>query len=178
MQAIELLREYVKNENLVKHCIATAAIMKGLAKRLGENEEKWELIGLLHDIDYEVVNEDMNRHGIVGSEILREKGFDEEICEAVKRHNHFLFEPEKSVEIALQAADNLSGLIVACALVKGRNLGNVTPKTVKKKFKEKSFASGCNRERIKMIEKLGISLEEFYQIAIDSMLEVRNELGL
>jgi len=176
-RAIELLKEYL-SENLVKHCIATAAIMKGLAKRLGENEELWELAGLLHDIDYELVNGDMSKHGVTGAEILREKGINDEICEAVKKHNYSLFEPEKPIEIALQAADNLSGLIIACALVKGRKLSEVTPKTVKKKFKEKSFAAGCNRERIKLIEKLGIELNEFYDIAIKSLLEVKDELGL
>ncbi len=176
-EAIELLKGYL-SDNLVKHCIATAAIMRGLAKRLGEDEEKWELTGLLHDIDYELVKGDMEKHGIVGAEILKEKGLDEEICEAVKRHNYSLFEPEKPMEIALQAADNLSGLIIACALVKGRKLSEVTPKSVKKKFKEKSFAAGCNRERIRLIERLGLSLEEFYDIAIKSLLEVKGELGL
>ncbi len=174
----ELLREYVKNENLVKHCIATAAIMKGLAKKLGKDERTWYLAGFLHDIDYEVVNGDMKKHGLVGSEILKEKGFDDEVCEAVKKHNYSLFEPEKDIEIALQAADNVSGLIIACALVKGKKLSEVTPKTVKKKFKEKSFAAGCNRERITLIEKLGLSLDEFYDLAIKSLLEVKDKLGL
>ncbi len=178
MDAIEILREYVKNENLVKHCIATSAIMRGLAKRLGKDEEKWALVGLLHDIDYELVEGDMSKHGLVGSEILKEKGFDDEICDAVKKHNYSLFEPENDIEIALQSADNLSGLIIACALVKGKKLSDVTPKTVKKKFKEKSFAAGCNRDRIKLIEKLGIGLEEFYDIAIKSLIEVKDELGL
>ena len=176
-EAIELLKENL-SENLVKHGIATAAIMRGIARRLGEDEEKWELAGLLHDIDYELVEGDMKKHGIVGAEMLREKGVDEEICEAVRKHNYSLFEPEKPIEIALQAADNLSGLIIACALVKGKKLSEVKPKSVKKKFKEKSFAAGCNRKRIKLIEKLGIDLNEFYDIAIKSLLEVKDELGL
>ena len=177
-EALKLLRKYISNENLIKHCLATAAIMKGLAKRLGEDENRWEIIGLLHDIDYELVEGDMNKHGIRGYEILKSHGLSDDIAEAVKRHNYSLFEPESNAEIALQAADNLSGLVIACALVKNRKLSEVTPKTVKKKFKDKSFAAGCNRERIKLIEKLGINLQEFYDIAIKSLLEIKHELGL
>jgi len=177
-EALKLLRKYVSNENLIKHCLATAAIMKGLAKRLGEDENRWEITGLLHDIDYELVDGDMSKHGVKGYEILKSAGLDDGIAEAVKRHNYSLFEPETPIEIALQAADNLSGLVIACALVKNKKLSEVTPKTVKKKFKDKSFAAGCNRERIKLAEKLGISLQEFYEIAIKSLLEIKHELGL
>lgn len=178
-EAIELLKRYVKNDRLIKHCIAVGAIMKELARELGEDEEKWEIIGILHDIDYEIVEGDMKKHGIVGSKILKEHGVDEEICEIVKRHNHMLFgDYEKPVEIALQSADALSGLIIACALVKGGKITEVTPKTVKKKFKEKSFAAGCDRNRIRMIERLGIDLPKLYEIAIRGLVNVRDELGL
>jgi len=178
-EALQLLKKYVKNENLVKHCIATAAIMKEIAKELGEDEKKWELIGILHDIDYELVNGDMQKHGIVGYEILKENGVDEEIAEVVKTHNHMLFgNYKKPVELALQAADSVSGLIIACALVKKGKLSEVTPKTVKKKFKEKCFAAGCDRNRIREIEKLGIELPKFYEIAIRGLLGVKDELGL
>lgn len=178
-EALELLKKYVKNENLVKHCIATAAIMKELAKELGEDAEKWELIGILHDIDYEITGGDMQKHGVVGYDILKENGVDDEIAEVVKTHNHMLFgNYEKPVEIALQAADSVSGLIIACALVKSGKLSEVTPKTVKKKFKEKSFAAGCDRNRIREIEKLGIELPRFYEIAIRGLVGVKDELGL
>ena len=178
-EAIELLKRYVKNDRLIKHCIAVGAIMKELARELGEDEEKWEIIGILHDIDYEIVEGDMKKHGIVGSKILKEHGVDGEICEIVKRHNHMLFgDYEKPVEIALQSADALSGLIIACALVKGGKITEVTPKTVKKKFKEKSFAAGCDRNRIRMIERLGIDLPKLYEIAIRGLVNVRDELGL
>ncbi len=179
-EALRLLKEYIKNENLVKHCIATAAIMKEIARVIGEDEKKWEIVGLLHDIDYEVVEGDMSKHGIVGAEILKQKGLDDEICEVVKTHNHTIFGDtySKPIEFALQAADSISGLIVACALVKGKNLSNVTVKTIKKKFKEKSFAAGCDRNRIKQIENIGISLENFFEIALRGMLKVKDELGL
>jgi len=177
--ALELLRKYVKNEKLVRHCIAVGAIMRELARELGEDQNKWEVIGILHDIDYELVEGDMNRHGILGAEILEREGVDREICEVVRRHNHKIFgDYDKPVEIALQAADSLSGLAIACALVKGGKITDVTPKTIKKKFKEKSFAAGCDRDRIRMIERLGIDLEKFYEIALRGLTDVRDELGL
>ncbi len=177
--ALNLLRQYVKNEKLIKHCIAVGAIMRELAKELGEDEQRWEIIGILHDIDYEMVEGDMSKHGIVGAEILKKHGLDDEICEIVKRHNHTLFSDyEKPVEIALQSADAVSGLIIACALVKGGKITEVTLKTVKKKFKEKSFAAGCDRNRIRMIERLGIELPKLYEIAIRGLIDVKDELGL
>ncbi len=177
--ALNLLKRYIKNDKLIKHCIAVGAIMKELAKELGEDENKWEIIGILHDIDYEMVEGDMNKHGVLGAEILKKHGIDDEICEIVKRHNHTLFgDYEKPVEIALQSADAVSGLIIACALVKGGKITEVTPKTVKKKFKEKSFAAGCDRNRIRMIEKLGIELPKLYEIAIRGLIDVKDELGL
>jgi len=177
MSELDLLKKYVKNDKLVKHCIATAAIMREVAKELGEDENLWWRIGILHDIDYDLVKGDMEKHGIVGAEILRKEGHGD-IAEIVKRHNHMLFgDYEKPVEIALQAADSISGLIIACALVKKGRISDVTVKTVKKKFKEKSFAAGCDRNRIRMIEKL-MPLEKFYEISIRALQSVKNDLGL
>ncbi len=177
--ALTLLKRYVRNDRLVKHCIAVGAIMREIARELGEDTERWEIVGILHDVDYELVEGDMEKHGIVGAEILKKNGIDEEICEVVKRHNHHLFKNyEKPIEIALQSADALSGLIIACALVKGGKITEVTPKTVKKKFKEKSFAAGCDRDRIRMIEKLGIELPKLYEIALRGLIDVRDELDL
>ncbi len=177
-RALELLKKYIKNEKLIKHCIATGAIMKKIAKELGEDEKRWELIGILHDIDYELVEGDMEKHGIVGAEILKKEGFDDDFCETIKRHNYHLFKAERPVEIALQSADNISGLIIACALVKKGRISDVTKKTVRDKFKEKSFARGCNREIIKQIERIGIDLDRFYEISIKALRDVKDELGL
>jgi len=177
MSEIDLLKKYVKDDKLVKHCIATAAIMREVAKELGEDENLWWRIGILHDIDYDLVKGDMEKHGIVGAEILTKEGHGD-IAEIVKRHNHMLFgDYEKPVEIALQAADSVSGLIIACALVKKGRISDVTVKTVKKKFKEKSFAAGCDRNRIRLIEKL-MPLEKFYEISIKALQSVKNDLGL
>ncbi|WP_202320297.1 HDIG domain-containing metalloprotein [Archaeoglobus neptunius] len=179
MDPVELLRKYITDDKLIKHCIATAAVMRELARELGQDEEQWWTIGILHDIDYEQTQGDMERHGLVGAEILLKEGVDKEIAEVVKRHNHILFgDYEKPVEIALQAADSVSGLIIACALVKSGKITEVTPKTVRKKFKEKSFAAGCDRNRIRMIEKLDIPLEKLYEIAIRGLVSVKEDLGL
>ncbi len=178
MSELDLLKKYVKDEKLIKHCIATAAIMRNVARELKENEDLWWRIGILHDIDYEIVEGDMKKHGIVGAEILKKEGYDDDIVEVVKRHNHMIFgDYEKPIEIALQAADSISGLIIACALVKKGRISDVTVKTVKKKFKEKSFAAGCDRDRIRLIEKL-MPLERFYEISIKALQDVKDDLGL
>jgi len=177
LNELELLKKYISDEKLIKHCIAVSAVMRGIARELGEDEDLWAGIGLLHDIDYEIVEEDMERHGDVGAEILEKEGHGG-IAEIVRRHNHMKYSDyEEPVEIALQAADSVSGLIIACALVKGGKIEDVTPKTVKKKFKEKSFAAGCDRGRIKLIEPL-MPLERLYEIGIESLRSVKNELGL
>jgi len=177
MYGLEILRKYVKDESLVKHCVATASIMREVAKELNDNEELYWLVGILHDIDYEICGGDMTKHGILAEEILRREGF-EEIAEIVKRHNHYIFgNYEKPIEIALQASDSVSGLIIACALVKDGKIAEVSVKTVKKKFKEKSFAVGCDRDRIRQIEKL-MPLEKFFEVAIRGVANFRDFLGL
>jgi len=152
--------------------------MRKVAEHLGEDAGEWEVIGLLHDIDYDIVGGDMERHGIEGYRLLLDNGVPEEIADIVRRHNHLLTSGyERPVEIALQAADSASGLILACAMVKGGAIDEVTPRTVKKKFKEKSFAAGCDRERIRLIESL-MDLETFYRLAIEGLTEVRGDIGL
>ncbi|NYT06066.1 MAG: HDIG domain-containing protein [Methanomicrobiales archaeon] len=177
--ALALLRRYVASENLVRHCLATAAVMKQIGAYLGEDAERWEIIGILHDIDYEEVGEDMERHGDVGCKILLEEGVDEEIAQIVRRHNHVRYGPvyERPVEIALQAADSVSGLVIACALVKGGTVSDVSAKTVKKKFKEKSFAAGCDRSRIAAIEPL-MDAATLYELAIAGIAGIKEELDL
>ena len=177
-EALALLRRYVTSPSHIVHSHAAAAIMRKAAEHLGEDVATWEAIGLLHDIDYDIVGGDMERHGVEGYRILIENGVAEEIADIVRRHNHMLFgDYVRPVEVALQAADSASGLIIACALVKGGAIDEVTPRTVKKKFKEKSFAAGCERERIRMIESL-MDMETFYRLAIEGLAEVRGDLGL
>ena len=176
--AIALLSRYVHEPGLTKHCLATGAVLKEAASRLGGDPGKWETIGILHDIDFELIGGDMEFHGIKGEEILLLQGIDTTTASIVRRHNHHLFAGTYSepVDIALQVADSASGLIMACALVKGGRLSDVTVKTVTKKAKEKSFAAGCDRSRIALIEPL-IPLPEFYGLAIEGLMKIRGELG-
>jgi putative nucleotidyltransferase with HDIG domain len=179
LAAIALLCQYVNDDHLRKHCLATGAVMKAAAERLSEDKKRWEQVGILHDIDFEIIHGDMQQHGVKGAEILRGHGIDDEVIMIVQRHNHLLHNGtyERPVEIALQAADSVSGLVVACALVKAGNLSDVTVGTVTKKAKEKAFATGCDRNRIALIQTL-MDLPVFYDIAIRGLLEIRTELGL
>lgn len=176
--AERLLHEYVTTESLLIHSYATAAVMRKVAEHLGAGAGTWEVIGLLHDIDYDVTQGDMTRHGLEGYRILTENGLPEDQARVVMRHNHMLFSGyTEPVEVALQAADSVSGLVLACALVKGGRIGDVTPKTVRKKFREKAFAAGCERDRIRAIEPL-MDLETLYRLAIEGLAEDRARVGL
>lgn len=177
--AIALLNQYVHDEHLLKHCLATGAVMKALAAHLGEDESRWEMMGILHDIDFTLVRGDMQQHGSRGAELLLQQGFDADFAQIVQRHNHFLHNSayERQVEIALQAADSVSGLVIACALVKGGKLSLVTPKTVTKKAKERMFAAGCDRNRIALIQPI-MELPLFYAVAINGLMNIREELEL
>ncbi|MDD4255425.1 MAG: HDIG domain-containing protein [Methanofollis sp.] len=177
-EALVLLGRHVASDSLRTHCIATATILRGLADAFGEDADLWEVIGILHDIDYEAFGGDMNRHGIEGAALLRGEGLPEEVCLAVERHNHLLFAPySERLDLSLQAADSISGFLIACARVKGGAITDVTPKTVKKKLKEKAFAAGCERERIAAVNSL-MEAGEFYEIAIASLAARKDELGL
>lgn len=176
--ACTLMSSFLEKENLRIHCLATAAIMKALATRMGGDPEQWELIGILHDIDYEVVGGDMRRHGDEGCRMLLERGIDEEIAGAVRRHNDlFHGKSDTPVDVALQAADNISGLITASAAVKGGKLSEVTEKTIRKKFRERSFAAGCRRENVEGITRF-MDLSDFFSLALGAMQEIQSDLGL
>jgi putative nucleotidyltransferase with HDIG domain len=182
-EALGILTRYLKDERMVKHCIAVGAVMRALARRLGEDPELWELIGLLHDVDYDYVGRDMSRHGLGALEILRGV-LPQYALEAVAAHNeHNGFKPSSEVAVrlthALRASDHLSGLIVATALVMpSKRLTEVRVDTLLRKFKAKDFARGVDRERIREVEKLGIKLEEFLQIGLGALKGVAAELGL
>ncbi len=179
LSVIGLLRQHVKEESLVKHCLATGAVMRSLAAPLGGDPAVWEEIGILHDIDFEEVHGDMQKHGVAGAAMLRSLGFSDDLTKVIAGHNHHLHAGmyEQPVEIALQAADSASGLLIACALVKGGDLSDVSVKTATKKAKEKSFAAGCDRDRIALIVPL-MELPVFYDLALQGMMEIRSELGL
>lgn len=177
-EALSILDRHVHTDTLRKHCLATAAVMRELAEKLGQDTDTWEVVGLLHDVDFEQVDGNMDRHGLVGARILIDEGVDAAIADVVRRHNHLLHGDYTSpVEKALQSADSVSGLVIACALVKGGRISEVTTKTVRKKFKEKSFAAGCDRSRILAIEPL-IDPETLYECAICGLTKIKDELEL
>jgi len=183
-EALNLLRYYLKDERIVKHCLAVEAIMRALAKKLSEDETIWMLVGLLHDIDYDFVERDMKRHGLEALSILKSIGLPLEALEAIAGHNEnngFKITSEKSKKIlhALRASDHVSGLIIATTLVMpSKKLAEVRLETVIRKYKSKDFARGVDRERIREIEILGVKLEEFMVLAIEALKKVASELGL
>lgn len=180
-EAIKLIKEKLNDNNLVYHSISVGAIMKGVAKYFGEDENKWELCGVLHDIDYSETKDDPNKHSIVGAEYLKNLGFDDEFTNAVASHNErHKIGRESLLAKALYASDPLSGLIVATALVMpDRKINSVKLSSVMKKFKTKEFARGADREQIKTCEsELNIPLEKFIEIALESMKEIGEEIGL
>lgn len=183
-EALALLHRYLKDEKMVKHCIAVEVIMRSLAKRLGEDEVLWGLIGLLHDIDYDYVGRDMARHGLETLNILSSSGLPSEALEAIaghNEHNGFRVVDEKAVRIlhALRASDHSSGLVIATALVMpSKKLSEVKPATLLRKFKAKDFARGVDRERIREVELLGIGLEEFLTLSLEALQKISDELGL
>lgn len=182
-EVLQLVRRYIKNENSVKHMLATEAIMRAMARFFSEDEERWGIAGLVHDIDMEEVDyrNEPTKHGPGSIEILRENGLtDEDVLNAVLAHNEALGGERKTrIEKAIHCVDPLTGLIVASALVlPSRKLADVTVENVLNRYKEKSFAKGANREIIARCSELGLSLEEFCKIGLEAMQGVEGELGL
>ena len=173
------LRKYVKNPNLIKHMIAVSSIMRSLARRLNEDEGLWEAVGLLHDIDYEMVGNDWDKHGLVSAEMIRDL-LPEAALHAIKAHNPKTgVGLESRLDIALIAADSLSGLIIATALMMpGKKIAEVRVKSLINKFKDRSFARGVDRNNILLCEKLGISLDDFFSLGLTALTALSEELGL
>ena len=179
-EALSLVKENVTKVNLVKHMLAVEAIMKETAKHLNEDQEKWALTGLLHDVDFGKTENDPDKHALLAEEILKDK-VDEEIIRAIKSHNfeHTNVQPESNMEKTLIAADAISGLVIAAALiVPTKKLADVKVKSIKKKFKQKDFARNCNRENILYCEKIGIPREKFFEISLTALQSISDELGL
>ncbi|MFA4818427.1 MAG: HDIG domain-containing metalloprotein [Patescibacteria group bacterium] len=179
--AWQLVQEKVKGAFLRNHLLASEAIMRALARHFQQDEEIWGLAGLVHDIDWEVTETEPQTHGLIGAGWLSSAGFPAEVVEAVKVHNHMTgLEPKTLLEKTLWCAEELTGLIVACAYVQpDKKLASVKPSSVKKKFKDKAFAAGVNREIIlKCQEMIGLSLDELIDIELKAMQEIANDLGM
>ena len=180
-EAVDLLNEHIKNPNLIKHSLASEAVMKALADRLGEDREKWGLTGLLHDLDTEMVDADLSVHTHETARILREKGVNEDIIQAIRLHNEAAHNEKRSelFHHALAAGENITGLIIATALVyPDKKLAGVRTKSITKRMKEKSFAAGVNRDIVMECEKLGMDITEFAGLCLNAMQGIADDLGL
>ena len=178
--AFALVTEYTKSQSLVKHMLAVEAAMRAYARKLGEDEERWGIVGLLHDFDYERWPDPPN-HPLKGSEILRERGYPEDVIYAIKSHADYLPDcPRVSrMDKALYACDELAGLIMAAALVRPNGITDLTASSVKKKMKSKGFARNVKREDIERgAADFGVDLTEHIQFVIDAMKPHAAELGL
>ena len=177
-KALHLMETKIANKNLRKHIIAVEVVMRWLAKELGEDEDYWGLAGLLHDLDYEETKNTPQRHGLVTEELLKDKNIPVDIINAIKAHADQKSRDSK-MEKAIYCADPVTGFLVACALIRPeKKLSVVDVNFAKNRMKEKRFAAGANREAIKSCELLGLSLDRFFQIALDAMNSINVRLGL
>ncbi|MFW6262570.1 MAG: HDIG domain-containing metalloprotein [Thermotogota bacterium] len=179
-QAWELLNEYTKKDNLIKHALAVEAAMRAYANKFNEDEQTWGIVGLLHDFDYERFPT-AEAHPYRGAEILREKGVDEAWIKAILGHADYTgVERDTLMAKTLFAVDELTGMITAATLVRpSKKIEDLKVKSVKKKLKDKSFAASVNRDDIKKgAEELGVDLSEHIQFVIDAMKSVSDDLGL
>lgn len=179
-EAMDLVKKHVSKKNVIYHMLAVEAVMRSMAKYLGEDTAEWSLVGLLHDLDYEKTEATPEKHGLLTEETLRGL-VPEKLTKAIKSHNskNTGALPETRMEKALIACDAISGLLVACALVMpSKKLQDVKAETVAKKFKDKDFARGADRERILMCEEMGIPRERFLELALSGLKESASEIGL
>ncbi len=180
-EALAIVREFTQNENLIKHMLAVEAAMRAYAPRFGEDEDSWGLVGLLHDFDWEI-HPNLDEHPAKGAPILRERGVSEEDIRTILSHGIGTGVPRETLrDKALYAVDELTGLIVAVALVRpSKSIHDVKVKSIKKKWKDKSFAAGADREDIERgCEELGVDLwEEHVPLVLGAMQGIAAELGL
>ena len=178
-EILDSIHGNVQEKNMIKHMLATEAIMRALAKKLGEDEEEWGITGLIHDIDVELVEGDMSSHGKLSADIAQELGANETMAHAILCHNEAHGVPrETKLDKALFCADPLSGLITAAALVRPDKLSGLTTKSVMKRFREKSFAAGANREQVSQCQEIGLEVEEFIGLGIEAMQGIASDLEL
>lgn len=177
-EALALVEAHLKKRNLVKHVLAVEAIMRVLAPRFGGDPEVWGMAGLLHDLDYETTAEAPDRHGLVTIELLDGVDLPEEVGHAILAHCDKA-ERKSPVDKAIYAADPVTGLIVASALMHpSKRLADVDAAFVGKRFKEKRFAAGADRGAIASCRELGLDLHEFLEISLKAMQRISGELGL
>lgn len=180
-RALELLSNYISSDHLIKHSIATEAIMRELAEELKEDKDLWGLAGLLHDLDYELTKETPHEHGKKTAELLAKFNLPTEIIQSIMRHNaeSLNLTRETPMDFALTAAETITGLIVAATLVHPeKRIEKLKVESVRKRMKSKDFARNVNREHILLCERLGIDLMRFIELSIRAMQRVSGALGL
>jgi len=179
-KALEMVRGEIQEDNLVKHSLATEAVMRSLAQRLDQDVETWGLTGLLHDLDYTLTQEDYSRHGLVSAQMLQDQ-LPPEAVRAIEAHAAELNQtqgPSTTLDYALRCAETVTGLVMAAALVRPEKLSGMKAKSLKKKMKDKAFAASVNRAIIAEHEKLGLDQSEFLSLSIQAMQEIAPDLGL
>ncbi|MGE3063253.1 MAG: HD domain-containing protein [bacterium] len=176
--ALSLVKKRVENKNLIKHMLACEACMRGMARRFKEDEDRWGMAGLLHDLDYPETVNDPSRHGFVTVEMLKEMGVEKDILDAILAHpGHKTL--ETLMEKSLYSVDPLTGLIVAAVLMHPeKKISYADTKFIMRRFKERRFAAGANRDQISAISNTGVELDEFIGICVESMKSIAGELGL
>lgn len=179
-EAFSLLTKYLRDDKLIKHSLAVEAILVDMAKKLGKNKELWGVTGLLHDLDYEYTMREPEKHANISAQILG--GLLPDDCvNAIKAHNymHTDYIPTTTLDKALIAADAVSGLVIATALVMpSKKLSEVKTETLINKFNDNSFAKGCNRSRIELCLDAGIDVEEFLALSLNALKNIADELSL
>jgi putative nucleotidyltransferase with HDIG domain len=178
--AFALMTEYTQNPGLIKHMLAVEAAMRAYARKLGQDEEKWGIVGLLHDFDYERWPDPPN-HPLKGAEILRERGYPDDVIYTIKSHADYLTDCPRVnlLAKALYACDELTGLITATALLRPTGISDLTAASVLKKMKSKGFARGVKREDVERgAADFGVEMSEHIQFVIEAMKGISKELGL
>jgi hypothetical protein len=182
-EALEVLKEFLKTPHLINHSLESEAVMRALARELGEDQEFWGITGLLHDLDMDETDTIIELHAKRTIQILKDKGYDiPEMFHSIEAHTETLghtdVKRESKLDYALSAAENITGLIIANALMRPTKLEGMSVKSLNKKFKDKSFAANVNRELISDIEKVGIERSRFFEIAIKAIQDIASDIGM
>jgi putative nucleotidyltransferase with HDIG domain len=179
-EAIVAVEANVENDNLIKHMLASEAIMRALARQLDEDEDEWGLTGLLHDVDVELSDDDPEVHSRLAADMARDLGGSAAMSQAILRHNEAHGYPlESKLDKALWCADPLTGLIIAAALVRpDKSLAELKLSSLRKRFKENRFAAGANRDQITTCQSLGLELDDFLGLGLEAMQGIAEDLGL
>ena len=185
-EAINLLKSMPQLESDMNHYLETEAIMRALAAKFGENIEYWGMLGLLHDVDWALTKNDWREHCIRAAEILKTNGFDDAFIDNVQSHGYGYDEipllkgkkRQSKIQHSLVAAETLTGIIYAYALMRSKRISDMEAKGLKKKIKDKKFAANCNRELLGEIELTGLSMDDFLSLSIESIKKIKEQIGL